>query len=932
MKLNRFLPRRSLTAKLLLAFLALASLSVLSSLVGWLSLSELKSGHDALAQRAVPLFNQSRSLAELGGRIVLTGQFLTQVDDPAELIRSEQRLKSDLAALNRQLADLDSIGPNTSISSPLLATSERVADLLSEQVKLVGQRLAQEHDFNQGIDLANQVALDMAQLVDSQLANAETAIVARSIGLYGEAETRVQHVDDLVEVDLLQLRRMSELKYSLIRLRQQLVLLPQATDRVSVQSLRERYASLSRYLPLMIQEVRDPERRQAMEGMMTRLAQGERLYELRQRQLTFAPRLSDLSSQVEQEFARLNSRMDDLLLRANNAISDAGRQADEAFRWSQLTLGVIGVLALGAGLLLVWQVVLKDVVVRINYYTGALLSLAEGRVDVEVTAKGEDELSRLAGAIRAFKENVIARRRAESELRQQHRRLEQTVSERTAELSLVNRKLAEQLKVSAQAKEQAEEASRAKSSFLATISHEIRTPMNGILGMAQLMESDNLTAQQQNQLQVIRRSGESLLEVINDVLDYSKIEAGGLELLSEPCDVAALAQEVVDTLGPVASAKGLALQLEVDAGLAPAYLGDPGKLRQIMMNLASNGVKFTREGQVRLLVTQRDQQFLFQVIDSGPGIDEDRQQAIFEPFRQAGAHHTPGGTGLGLSISRRLAEAMGGSLTVESEPGQGATFTLRVPSFECAAPQEEESELTLPPKARLLVVEDNPTNQLVISGFLKRLGQSFILASDGAEALAALEQGPFDLALLDINLPDISGDRLRPQLVSGHRRHFGANLACLAMSAHAFTEQVEAFIASGFDGFIAKPLRLAELARVLAGQGDAIKAVENSDEMHLLNLRQLEQDLAVLGRETVEIMCQRFAEDAAELLACDSEEWKAAVHRLKGGAGSLGMIRLASACSELEISGHWSEETRESLIALCNGSVEAIEQWLQEKG
>ncbi len=932
MKLNRFLPSRSLTAKLLLAFLALASLSVLSSLVGWLSLSELKTGHDALAQRAVPLFNQSRTLAELGGRIVLTGQFLTQVDDPAELIRTEQRLKSDMDALNRHMAEFGQIGPNSQVSAPLLATSERVEALLSEQVQLVGERLAQEHNFNQGLDRINQVALDMANLVDSQLANAETAIVARSIGLYETGDERVRHADDLIEVDLLQLRRMSELKYNLVRLRQQLVLLPQAMEQQSVKALGQKFESLSGYLPLMIQEVRDPERRKAMESMMTRLAEGRELYQLRSQQLTFAPRLVSLSSQVEQEFARLNSRMDDLLLRANNAISDAGKQADEAFRWSQITLVVLGLLALGIGLLLVWQVVLKDVVVRINYYTSALLSLSEGKVNVEVTPKGEDELSRLAGAIRTFKENVIARRKAEAELRHQHKVLEQTVSERTVELSLVNRKLAEQLKVSAKATEEAEDASRAKSSFLATISHEIRTPMNGILGMAQLMESDNLTSKQKGQLAVIQRSGESLLEVINDVLDYSKIEAGELELVAAPCDLVGLAREVVDTLGSVASGKGLALELSIEKGVAAAYLCDRAKVRQIMMNLASNGVKFTSHGRVDLALAVMGDQLCFRVSDTGPGIESDRQEAIFEPFRQADAHHTPGGTGLGLSISRRLAEAMGGTLSVESQPGQGATFTLMVDLPPCDAPEVGVNQIEMPPPGYLLVVEDNPTNQLVIAGFLEKLGQRYLLASDGREALDALGQGPFDLALVDINLPDISGELLRPQLVDNHTLEYGQPLPCLAMTAHAFTEQVEAFIASGFDGFIAKPLKLEELALVLCGQSKVSLAREDQGNHELLNRQQLEQDLSVLGAETLATMCHRFQADAEQLLACEDEQWKGAIHRLKGGAGAVGMNALAQACAELELSGDWGEAAREKLTLLSEASVVAFDLWLKQKG
>ncbi|USD35695.1 TMAO reductase system sensor histidine kinase/response regulator TorS [Ferrimonas sp. SCSIO 43195] len=938
------MPKSSLASKLLVAFLFVASLSAFSAFVGWMSLSQLKDRHDGLAQRAVPVLNLSRSIAEQGGRIVLSGQFLSQVQSVKELERVSQALDRDLTALAGQLTQLEALKGEPGNGNAFLGGDE-VRRILNQLVEVVGERIELNRRFQREFARVNQLALDVANLVDSQLANAQTAIVARSLALYQPRGNLAREVDDLVEVDLLQLRRMNELKYDLVRLRQQLVLLPQSVDPMALDGIERRFNELLSYLPLMVGEVQDPERRQEMTTLLDQVASGRELYSMRRQQLLFEDRMVLLNADIENEFSQLNTRMDQLLNRANLAINTASSQADDAYRLSRIMLVVIGLMALFIGLLVVWKVVLKDVVYRINYYTDALLRLSQGELDIQVSRQGQDELSRLAGAIETFKDTARAKGKAEEELRQQHRVLEQTVSERTVELSLVNQKLSEQLKVVAKARRQAEEASRAKTTFLATISHEIRTPMNGILGTAELLDQNNLTAEQQRQLDVIRRSGESLLEVINDVLDYSKIEAGHLELCIKPMALDELVREVAATLSMNAEEKGIELQLQLDCSLAEGYLCDRSKFRQILVNLISNAIKFTERGRVTVTVETlgRDQgndRLRLSVADTGIGIEADRQGIIFQPFRQASHQHTPGGTGLGLSISKRIAELMRGRLSVVSEPGQGSTFIFELTLQRCGAPVTAPQVAVPVAPLTLLVVEDNPTNQLVIAGYLQKLKLVYRMADDGKQAMQLCQQGPFDVALVDINLPDTDGSELQQHLRDLHQRQFGKALPCIAMSAHVFSEQVDRFLGAGFDAFLAKPLRLAALSQTLAGYGADVAVsthqpvAETADSNGILDSHQLQQDLGVLGREVISTMIVRFEEDTQALLQQlgQDSDWSAGLHRLKGGAGSLGLMALSRWCGRHEQAAN----QRQQLLPLLRQQVEsglgALKGWLQQQG
>jgi signal transduction histidine kinase/CheY-like chemotaxis protein len=368
----------------------------------------------------------------------------------------------------------------------------------------------------------------------------------------------------------------------------------------------------------------------------------------------------------------------------------------------------------------------------------------------------------------------------------------------------------------------AEHSNAAKTRFLASVSHELRTPLNGIIGMTQLVAVESLSALQRQRLDVLRHSAEHLVTVIGDLLDLSRIEFDRIELNPQPTLIAQTVRDVTDLLQPVAEERGLAFEAVFDLGLPAAALMDASRVKQVLHNLIGNALKFTAQGHVGLAVGMSDALLRFRVSDSGEGISADAIERIFDAFEQGPSHTAPArsGAGLGLTISRRLARAMGGDVTCRSVPGKGTTFeftiafrpTPRTPtprqslSEELAAAGETAGPPVIRP-GRVLVVEDNEVNALVVRGMLEQMGVNAELAVDGQKALAVMNQTTYDLVLMDCQMPVLDGwEATRLWRARETRLRQNQRVPIVALTASAAADERERCLKAGMDDYLSKPL------------------------------------------------------------------------------------------------------------------------------
>ena len=588
-------------------------------------------------------------------------------------------------------------------------------------------------------------------------------------------------------------------------------------------------------------------------------------------------------------------------------------------------IGLVGIVLMGICFVLIGTRLARSIAQPLQELATAAKAVATSPTAVIPVVKSYREVMTLSETLR---NSVATLTRQTRELSAVNESLESEVARRTADLL--------------KAKNTAEDATRAKADFLATMSHEVRTPLGSIIGFADLLlEDGGLSMAQRRRLEMIQDAGGFLSTVINDILDFSKIEAGHIELVEGEFELRSLVQGCATILAQQADAKAIQLETRIGTGVPAFVVGDEMRLRQVLINLLSNAVKFTRKGRVTLQVTTQSSAITFSVIDTGIGIAPEKVTRLFNRFTQldSSIQREFGGTGLGLAISQRLVNLMGSRITVESQKGYGSTFAFNVQLPEAAQRlvNTPQSHPTKSGALRILLVEDLLTNQEIITSMLTREGHSVSVRSDGAAGIEAANAAPFDVILMDIQMPGMDGVTATQAIRKGG---LNAQTPILALTANVMAEQVRAYKDAGMSGHIGKPVSRRELIAAVQSHGPAVlpslptpgtpklksDVIDSETVEDLVSLLGVEKvagyfdDLRVrlldLGRQTV-----------ADRIAIGE-----AAHKLVSLAGILGLADLAESCRKLENACDDDADIdaeMQAVVGQIAGVLRATDQWIQ---
>ncbi|HCG5915570.1 TPA: TMAO reductase system sensor histidine kinase/response regulator TorS [Vibrio parahaemolyticus] len=950
----------SIGRKLLLSFIAMAMLVMLSALIGVSGFSLVAKTERNVVDAAIPAMIEARQVSELSTRIISSVQMLSNAQNEQERKEAGRVLFEQLESLLTHIKELGGESFDSKLLDALESNVQNVINNLAELGVTVERKLWLAKEIDTRVEEMRLLSEELEQLTRTQVQNTSTIAVANVTHIYDLLEANkkdqvYQALDALVEVDLDLTERLHELHLLAFKMLNQIEEARTLTNVDRIQQIQTAFENNLKIMKRRVLAVEDPTRSKQMSQLLTELGKRQVVFTILLQQYENNEQSQQLMQKTLELFSELNSTVNKLVDDSNKTTTFAVDQLTNTLKFAQWSLTVISIVGLIVVVLILWRVVYVSVVKRLAEYSAALLSVAQGNLAVELEVKGKDELAHMGQAIitarntaQALKVVAEGEAKAKRELEEHKEHLEELIEQRTSQLRQANLRLNEEVVNHAQARNEAEQASRAKSAFLATMSHEIRTPMNGVLGTARLLMDSGLNPIQKRYAEIINRSGKTLLAILNDVLDYSKIEAGHLEIRRLGFDLHQMVEDTFQLMNSRAQEKQLLFSYHIESDVSRYWKGDVTRISQVLNNLVGNAIKFTEDGEIDIYVSlnpEDESQVLFEVSDTGIGISKKDQKTLFDAFTQAeGGLNQIGGTGLGLAISKRIVEAMGGVLEVDSEEGEGSRFWFSIP-LEESEPVEigVVASARCKVKAKVLLVEDNEVNRVVAEGFLQSMGHQVVMAEDGLQAERIIDKQDFDIALVDINLPDCDGTDLIQRLKRIERNKPGdkalSPTPMIAVSAHVFAEEVERYLAAGFDGYLPKPVEKEALATliqdVLDGKqlllpqsGECLPLSETSDtnlttenqveqdhqqreepEMVIINPSVIQSDMKILGREKMLHIIDLFRNTSADVLGQlvesaeknDSLAVKNLAHKLKGSAGSLGLTALMNTCQSIEI-------------------------------